>query len=166
MCLSTFAAAAVTFGLVNWLPAPPDEMRAFTKSGETTTKFRDRGDGRMCAVSVGKVGERVAFVAFVAGPPAGKPFPIPVSGERVYIIGPGNVLVEEGSTAFLDLPGGGRLRLPLRQQLIEVADGKLRCSNRRVTSAEVEAYLSSKHEKCCLDDLLRFVDARRKAAGK
>jgi hypothetical protein len=166
MCALPMATAAVTFGLLNWLPAPADEVLAFTKAGETITWIRDGGEGRMCAVCIGTVGERVVFVAFVAGLAAGKPFPIPVTTERVYSIGPGNTLVEQGITAYLDLSGGARVRLPLKRQLIEVANGKITFSDRRVTQAEVRAYLDSKPKKCSLDGLIRFTEIRRKARGK
>jgi hypothetical protein len=115
---------------------------------------------------VGTVGNRVAFVVIGVSPANGKPEPNPVRVSSSYPIRSDGKAVRESLTASLVLPKDKSIPLPLRAQLIEVKDGKVRISNRRVTHADVKAYLDSKIENCSLDDLLKFIDARHKAAGK
>ncbi len=155
--------AATTLG--NWLPAPPAEFAAFTKKGHVTWAVRPGRAGRVCCVNVGTVGDRVAFVVIALGPPDKGPFTSPVRAGAAPRQLDLNDVKDQNAQAYLDLPGGGKVALPLRRQLVEVADGKVRFSDRRVTRVEVEAYLDSKPKACSLDDLLRFVDGRRKQPG-
>jgi hypothetical protein len=165
MTYALSAAITAAIGLTNWLPATPDEFDTFTKHGNFTCTFATRQDGRVYAASVGTAGDRVAFVVIAIGRP-GKPLTSPVESVSSCRTRPDGTTVRESISATLHLPAGGKVRLPLRRQLIEVVDGNVRFSDRRVTPAEVRAYLDSKQKQCSLDDLLRFVDARRNMANK
>jgi hypothetical protein len=149
----------------NWLPAAPDELDTFARHADATTTVGGRADGRLYAVHVGTAGDKVAFLVIALGPPDGKPFTSPVRSWANPRKEPNGTTVRNAE-AFLDLPGGGKVRLPLRRQLVEVADGKVRFSDRRVSAAEVSAYLGSKPGRCSLDDLLRFVDDPRNKLAK
>jgi hypothetical protein len=68
--------------------------------------------------------------------------------------------------AELKRPDGTVVQLPAKVQLMEVIDGRYGQSDRRVTLAELEAFIKSGPagpDGFTSDNLLRFVDARRAA---
>jgi hypothetical protein len=64
--------------------------------------------------------------------------------------------------AYLSYPDGEKVELPTSSQLIELVDGRLHESERRVTLGEFRAFRESKPEAYTIERLLVFVDARRK----
>src|SRR5213076_1220786 len=78
MCSTLFITVFVAAGLLDWLPASPDDFDAFTREGHTTVTAGARGDGQLYSVVVGTAGDRVAFVVIALGPPGGKPLTGPV----------------------------------------------------------------------------------------
>ncbi len=158
----------VAASLALWLPAPPAVFDAFTKGGDVWHTLGKTPGGRLRSVTVGTAGDQAAFVVLAVGPPGGKAFTDPVSGGSTWRTpnAGSSKTVRTAIDAHLRLPGGGKLPLPVRAQVIEVADGKVRASGFRATKAEAEAYQRMESAECTLDDFQRFVKARRKKADR
>ena len=166
MCPSAILSTAVSMGLTYGLPAPQAEFDAFTKGGDVRTTLGEAKGRRLFSVTVGTIGDRVAFVVLAMADPTDKSFTCPVVAGTGSTFGGGLKTPVSKTTAELNLPGGKTVPLPLRPQLIEVANGKVRAGARRVTKDEIDAFLKSKPDDYSLDSFLRFVDDRRKATGK
>ncbi len=68
--------------------------------------------------------------------------------------------------ATLRFPDGSCQLLDGRIQLHEIIDGEYRCSGRKVTWGEFEAYMNETPCEYSIDSLLRFVDQRRAESDK
>src|ERR1051326_3635694 len=165
MCPTLLIAIVVSAVLSAQIRAPRDEFDAFAKDGDTLTMGGGSADKGLWSISIGTVGDRLVFVVFAASP-RGKEHTSPVISRSSWTTRPDGTPARTSVGATLNISKGGSIPLPIRSQLIEVTGDNIRCSDRRVTLAEIKAYWNSRPDLCSIEDLVRFVDEYRKKAGK
>jgi hypothetical protein len=144
------------------LPAQAAEFDPFTRDlGDITSRTVGK-PGTVGCVATGSVRGRLSFAVFSPSPSDGKPVACPVTEQSILGFRPDGNGYLKSRKVLLNLPKSGSVQLPIRAQLIEVKDGAVRLSARRVTLKELNSYLDSDDAECSLDDLLRYVDAQRK----